>query len=80
MLYLSNPDPIKVEQTSTEGVPEPYRRDRNLDNNELKINNKNLPRACPALPYRAYLRPGRQIQAISGDAGVDDCVEGDECK
>lgn len=36
-LYLSNAAPIKVEQTSTEGIPEPYRRDRNLDNGELKI-------------------------------------------
>ena len=53
MLYLSNADPIKVEQSSTEGLPEPYRRDRNLDNERtVRSTGPNMPRALPCTPAR----------------------------
>ncbi len=78
MMYLSNADPIKVDQSSTEGIAEPYRRDRNLDNSDLKINNVKYPKGL-ALHSRTVLTYDlngqyKQFQAI---AGVDDCVEGE---
>jgi hypothetical protein len=87
VLYLSNAEPIKVEHTSTEGQPEPYRRDRNLDNDALIVKDKDamgkdIQRKFAkglALHSRTVLTYDlggkfKQFQAI---AGVDECVEGD---
>jgi len=81
MLYLSNLDPIKVEQSSTEGVPEPYRRDRNLDNDELSINRTKYPKGI-SLHSRTVLTYdlGGKFNQFQAIAGVDDCVEGGESK
>ncbi len=78
MMYLSNAEPIKVEQTSTEGIPEVYRRDRNLDNNELKLNNVKYPKGL-ALHSRTVLTYdlGGKYKLFQALVGVDDCVEGE---
>ncbi len=78
VLYLSSAEPIKVEQSDTSGTPEPYRRDRNLDNNDLKINNTKYPRGL-ALHSRTVLTYdlGGKYKRFEATAGVDDCVEGE---
>ena len=81
MLYLSNANPIKVEQSSTEGAPETYRRDRNLDNGELKIDSKAYAKGL-ALHSRTVLTYdlGGKFKLLQAIAGVDDSVEGEDCK
>jgi len=81
LLYLSNANPIKVEQSSTEGMPEPFRRDRNLDNGELKIAAKAYSKGL-ALHSRTVLTYdlGGKYKLFQAIAGVDDSVEGEDCK
>lgn len=78
LLYLSNADPVKVEQSSTEGVPEPFRRDRNLDNTPLMINKVKYAKGL-ALHSRTVLTYdlGGKYKLFQAIAGVDDCVEGE---
>jgi NPCBM/NEW2 domain-containing protein len=48
LTYLSDLDPAKVVYASTEDRPEPYRRDKNLDNGDLKLANADKAQgACP---------------------------------
>lgn len=78
VLYLSSAEPIKVEQTSAQGTPEPYRRDRNLDNEKLKINNIPYSRGL-AMHSRTVLTYdlGGKYKRFEASAGVDDSVEGE---
>ncbi len=81
MLYLSNAAPIKVELSSTEGTPETFRRDRNLDNGELKIASKQYGKGL-AIHSRTVLTYdlGGKFKLFQAIAGVDDSVEGEDCK
>jgi NPCBM/NEW2 domain len=81
MLYLSNANPAKVEMSSTEGAPEPYRKDRNLDNGELKIAAKAYSKGL-ALHSRTMLTYdlGGKYKLFQAVAGIDDSVEGEDCK
>jgi hypothetical protein len=76
--YLSNINPIKVEMSSTEGTAEPYRRDRNLDNESLKIADQKFDKGL-ALHSRTVLTYdlGGKYKRFEAVAGVDDCVEGE---
>lgn len=76
--YLSNLDPVKVEQTSTDGPAEPYRRDRNLDNEEIKIGGVKFAKGL-ALHSRTILTYDLrgEYKLFQAVAGVDDCVEGE---
>lgn len=79
MRYLSAMTPIKVELTSADGLePEVYRRDRNLDNQEIKIDGKPYARGL-ALHSKTVLTYdlGGQYKIFQALAGIDDCVEGE---
>lgn len=78
VMFLSNVDPSKLDQTSTEGIPEPYRRDRNLDNNELKIGGVKFAKGL-AIHSRSVLTYdlGGKYKLFQTTVGVDDCVEGE---
>jgi hypothetical protein len=39
LTYLSDLDPVKVVYSSTEDTPQPYRRDKNLDNQPMRLAN-----------------------------------------
>jgi hypothetical protein len=47
LTYLSDLEPAKVAYASTEDRPEPYRRDKNLDNGDLKLANADKAKDCP---------------------------------
>jgi hypothetical protein len=48
LTYLSDLEPAKVVYSSTEDRPEPYRRDKNLDNGDLKLANADKAQGpCP---------------------------------
>jgi hypothetical protein len=76
--YLSNMVPVKVEESSTEGTPEPYRRDRNLDNEEIKIAGVRYAKglALHSKTMLTYDLRG-EYKLFQAVAGVDDCVEGE---
>jgi hypothetical protein len=76
--YLSNLNPSKLIQSSTEGIAEPYRRDRNLDNDDIKIGGIKYPKGL-ALHSRTELTYDLdgQYKIFEAVAGVDDCVEGE---
>jgi hypothetical protein len=76
--YLSNIDPVRVDLSSTEGVAEPYRRDRNLDNDDLRIAGQKYPKglALHSRTVLVYDLKG-QYKVFEALAGVDDCVEGE---
>jgi len=76
--FLSNLNPTQVQQSSTEGIPEPYRRDRNLDNDDIKMAGVKYPKGL-ALHSRTVLTYDLdgQYKIFEAMAGVDDCVEGD---
>jgi NPCBM/NEW2 domain len=51
LTYLSDLEPAKVVYSSTEDRPEPYRRDKNLDNGDLKLANADKAQGpCPRGP------------------------------
>lgn len=84
MSYLSDLVPEKVELSSTEGVPEPYRRDMSLDKlfdkipPLLKLDGKSYKKglAIHSRTVLTYSLAGR-YKLFEAIAGVDDCVEGD---
>ncbi|MCE9533335.1 MAG: NPCBM/NEW2 domain-containing protein [Planctomycetes bacterium] len=78
LLYLSNAVPVKVEHSSTEGIPEVYRRDRNLDNGELRIKGEKFAKGL-ALHSRTELTYdlGGKYKFFQTTVGVDDIVDGE---
>lgn len=79
MRFLSALNPIKVDITSADGLPpEIYRRDRSLDNQEIKIKGKPYNRGL-AIHSRTVLTYdlGGQYKIFQAMAGTDDCVEGE---
>jgi hypothetical protein len=78
MNYLSDLTPEKIDLSSTEGVPEPYRRDRNLDNETMMIDKVKYPKGL-ALHSRTVLtyRLDGKYKIFEAVAGVDDSVVGD---
>jgi len=79
MNYLSDLTPEKVEISTTEfGAPEPYRRDRNLDNEVMMIDKVKYPKGL-ALHSRTVLnyKLDGKYKIFEAVAGVDDSVESD---
>jgi len=78
LMFLSNAEPTKVDLSSTEGIPEPYRRDRNLDNGDLKMGSVKYSKGL-ALHSRTQLTYdlGGKYKTFQAIVGVDDCVEGE---
>jgi NPCBM/NEW2 domain len=79
MRYLSAMNPIKVDLSSPDGFqPEVYRRDRSLDNKDIRIEGKAYPRglALHSKTVLTYDLAG-QYKIFQALAGVDDCVEGE---
>jgi hypothetical protein len=76
--YLSDLNPDKVEISSNVGTAEAYRRDRNLDNEEIKIAQKRYSKGL-ALHSRTVLTYGLggNYKVFEAVVGVDDCVEGE---
>jgi hypothetical protein len=78
--YLSDMDPVKVVQTSTQGDPEPYRRDKNLDGIAGlrlggKIYNKGL--AVHAYTSLEYQLDG-EYREFTAVLGIDESVGGSD--
>jgi hypothetical protein len=71
LTYLSDLEPAKVVYSSTEDRPEPYRRDKNLDNTDLKLANAEKAQdPCP----RGTIAKGLAVHAYTSleyDLGGD---------
>jgi hypothetical protein len=89
LTYLSDLEPVKVVYSSTEDAPQPYRRDKNLDNRPLMLttsSDKPLPWGkgpCPkGLAVHAYTSLeydlGGDYREFSAYVGVDHDVGGSD--
>ncbi len=79
MRFLSALNPIKVEMSDPVGLPpEPYRRDRSLDNDMIRIEKTPYTRglAIHSKTVLTYDLAG-QYKIFQALAGIDDCVEGE---
>ena len=79
MRFLSALNPIKVEMSDPVGLPpEPYRRDRSLDNDKIRIDKIPYERGL-AIHSKTVLTYdlGGQYKIFQALAGIDDCVEGE---
>ena len=76
--YLSDLEPVKLEESSIDGSIEHYRRDRNLDNGPLAFGQKQFTRGL-AIHSRTVLMYdiGRKYTTFETIAATDDCVSGD---
>jgi hypothetical protein len=89
LTYLSDLDPAKVVYSSTEETPQPYRRDKNLDNQPLTLRSTGTTQlpwgkgSCPkGLALHAYTALeydlGSDYREFSAWVGVDPTVGGSD--
>src|SRR5262249_23553681 len=77
LAYLSELEPSKVVETSTEERVEHYRRDLNLDNQPLRLKGQTYPRGLALHSYTEleYDLKGEFLE-FKAVAGIDDAVPG----